>query len=372
MRLLSSKRSKITAVAGLLAILLVVGLLGWGFKTGKIKTRADVLTVAGGPQKLQGFFPSVANDIPQGHWSYKYIEAVLKYKVPATGAYFMTQMADYAPDNGIDDTFFDPDQVLTRPELAVYATKIANIAPKSSCLSGYYRDIDAGGNPNLPWACGYIEAAADAGLLANVVDPAHQNKCFMGEENGSCKTLVGSTVGELKKILINAGYPNASVELPPEMPDLWDSRELDREHMAALAAYNMKLPTVEPKPNLLLRFEYPNDPQYGFDFGFELYRKGEGEAEPSLLLSQAPPEGGMVEEADFGLAYDNLASWNARYIYYVYLINREGEYSDPAFITVQYPNYPDVNPAVAPKPNSPSPSIKPSTLKSPTPTPRRR
>lgn len=324
MKLLSSKRSKIMAVIGLGVLFLGLGFLGWQVKGGKLFSRADVLSgdpgsLPSAPQNLEVFYPSVADDVPQNFWAYKYIDAMAKtqpgYDGPIMGFVGSSDSSNWAPQES-----------QTKERALVHVVKALKIPPCSDSICPLrFSDV-----PSTSWSAPYIRAADKAGLLkCNAMTGT--TWCPVATSIFNPTQSGGATSDPLRALFIttllyNAGKPYAY----PTGAAYNNASPLTRAITAAILASNLNLPGDLPKPNILLRFQYPESEATGFDLGFEVYRKKAFESESTLLFSQAPPEEGMVEGSDFGLFYDTSLEWNTSYYYDVYLINRDGEYSTAA------------------------------------------
>lgn len=314
-------KKRLLQIGAVSIVLIIIG-IGILFSIRKGWFGIGAETLPGTPQNLEAFLPSVANDIPQNYWAYKYIDAVLKYKVPATGEYMIPLLGTMSEEE--DNTYFGPAKTIDDFALGVFASRIANIAPKTTCAGNYYSDL-----PASHWACEYIEAAADNNVYWGTYKPSKASPLNTFDED----TSKPATVGRLKGILWHLGI---SQNMPPGMPAVSDNDDLTRERFAAYTAFNMSLPGDDPRRSVLLRFLYPRNDEIGFDLGYEIYRQAPAESNPTYIFGVDPPENGLTEAADFGLAYDHPEK-SGTYIYSVYFFNRDGEYTNPASITVNVP-----------------------------------
>lgn len=121
-------------------------------------------------------------DVPQGHW---YTDAV-------------NALAGLGIINGYPDHTYRPDNPVTRVEFMVMAVKLAGIPVKENECSFY--DI-----PDAYWAAGYIQAAADAGMV-------------VGGEDGSFAPMRAITRAEAVTILNQAGgHANCKLDSPKKV-----------------------------------------------------------------------------------------------------------------------------------------------------------
>lgn len=347
---------------GILGLALAALAVGGVFlaKKGKIFTKADTIvgdvagTLPGAPQSLEATLPSVADDIPQNHWAYKYISAVLKFKPKQfglageiTAPFFLTEDQFNNPPT-TEAVNFLPTLAARKDAVVVWTIRALGIAPDNSC--GQSNDIKY-----TDFKC------ADFGYA--YVNAAHKKNLFWGlSEDNSTGAFSPSSQPKANFILqmirnydVYQGgtYPH---EYPPDAAGrINDATPITREIVATLLAYNLKMPGDNSAPGFVFRFLYPQSADTGFDLGFELYRQKAGDTEAVCLFSQAPPEEGMVEGADFGLAYDQsdgtgkncsqdatvpALQWGAQYTYYVYLINRDGQYTNAATLQATVPAAP--------------------------------
>jgi hypothetical protein len=312
----------------LVLILGIGGYLGWR----KIAIKADVLP---NPLNLTATLPGAADDILYNHWAFKYVDAVIK-----DGTIMPIYNKTDCQEGGVCE--FRPNYTISRDQIAVYAVRIKGIAtcPHPQCEQTF-SDV-----PPSHWAYPYIEAAYRAGLLSGVASDPYE----------PAETV---QVLDIRRVLRNCGYSSATTVNPPGLPsDITNTSDLTRVVTAAYIAYNMNLAGDDPFAAVYLQWDFPEDPNAGFDFGYEVWRHSTGEAEATLLYVQDPPEEGLEEGSDFGMFYDKTVEGGKTYTYYVKIFNRAGDYSAPAQVTIGTLALPSA--AAAPGSSKKSPSKSPS------------
>ena len=234
-------------------------------------------------------------------------------------------MENYIPGNvGTEQggTHFYPDELMDRRWGAFYLARALNVQPCFGC-SVSFSDVSAS-----DWFGPYMEALYRGGYL-----DGYSPGLFGPNEYAS--------VAMFSKALLRANYPFN----PPPEGTYWDFDPasqltlVTRAGAAAMLAYNMHLP-VDP-PSVYLQFDFPENADAGFDFGFEVYRKYEFDTDWTRMYVADPPEQGMEEASDFGMFYDktiaDTPNWGGHFFYYrVVLFNRNGDRSSPADISVYF------------------------------------
>ena len=216
-----------------------------------------------------------------------------------------------------------PDSPITNEQVAFYMVRLKGINP-GGCGGMVYKDITS--SSNYAWACPQIETVAKLGYF---------NGTAWAPTNPAGYFSPGSqfNVAVLKKILTNAGI---TTNTPPGYT-CGDTCLTSRASAAAYMAYNAKLPGESPYPSVYLQWNFPSDPNAGFDFGYEVWRYDPVTADYSLVYTQDPPEQGMEEASDLGMFYDKTVFPGQTFTYKVLLMNRAGDYSDAAQVSIKVP-----------------------------------
>jgi len=342
---MNKKRIVQFGLIGCLVLVLAAGGI-WAYKKGKISSKADVLAVA--PLNLTAVLPSVADDVAQNHWAQSYVDAVTQSKYGA--AKNEPIIALYPADaNGL--VKFLPDSAITNEQVAFYMVRLKGINPGGACSGMVYKDVTS--SSNYAWACPQIETAAQLGYF---------NGTPFAPTTPSGYFSPGSqlNVSIFKTILTNAGV---TANTPPGYTcndsciPCNDSCITSRVIAAAFMAYNTGIATAamssgdacgdnclvsqpavagvtstgtDVYPSVYLQWNFPSDPNAGFDLGYEIWRLDPGASEYNLLYTQDPPEQGMEEASDLGMFYDKSVAKGQKYTYMVLLMNRVGDYSNSA------------------------------------------
>jgi len=333
---MTKKRLVQLGVIGCLVLVLAAG--GFiAYRKGKLFGRADVLP---NPINLTATLPSAADDMAQNHWAQSYVDAVTKYiygvgknePIMAPIMYDANGLIVNTPGANVAKINFTPDVPIFNEQVAFYILRLKGISV-SGCSGMVYKDITS--SSNYAWACSQIEAAAEAGYFNGTpfapTTPA-------GYFNPGSRL----NVSIFKKILTNAGV---TTNKPDSYPYLNangttnDSYITSRVIAAAFIAFNAKLSGTSPYPSVYLQWNFPSDPNAGFDFGYEVWRYDPKTADWSLVYVQDPPEQGMEEASDLGMFYDKTVfpGQTFTYKYKVLLMNRAGDYSGASQVTIKVP-----------------------------------
>jgi hypothetical protein len=307
-------------VGALVIVLAVVGVIK--YHGGKFFGKAETLGVA------------PVNLIVQNYWAEKYIVAVEQPNFGASGTEKI--MTNYT------DSTFRSDLEINRGTLAVYLGRAIKTKPCCNDIytedcrscSTYQRFSDVSlTDSNWTWAWPYIEALAQDGILG-------------GYPDGTFRPFEKVKISTLRTLLQRVKYANV---YPPGLQEhyanehkttpLTDDSFVTREMMAAFVAYNLKLPGESDYPSVYLQWLFPIDPNAGFDFGYEIHRNPPFpvDEQGKDFYVQDPPEQGMEEGSDLGMFYDKSMTGSGTYTYYVYLFNRDGDYSAPATVSITVP-----------------------------------
>jgi hypothetical protein len=346
---MTKKRLLQFGIIGCLVLVLAAGGF-WAYRKGKLGTKADVLNVA--PLNLTAVLPSAADDMPQNHWAQKYVDAIIKNATFGAGKneqiiapylYDSTGTIVNTPGPTVASVKFMPDTPITNEQMAFYMVRLKMISP-GGCTGNVYKDVNS--SNSYAWACPQIEAAAKAGYFNGTVFAPTSTP-------GNFSPGSQFNVSTFKKILTNAGVGTAS---PPGYT-CTDSCITTRVIAAAYMAYNAGLAVAsgssnnscgdhclvgqaaaatatstsnDPYPSVYLQWNFPSDPNAGFDLGYEIWRLDPSASAYNLLYVQDPPEQGMEEGSDLGMFYDKSVAKGQKYTYMVLLMNRVGDYSNSA------------------------------------------
>lgn len=273
------------------------------YRHGKFFGKAE--TIGKAPVNLTAVLPSIADDIPQNYWAEKYIVA----------------MEDGGIMNNFNlDSTFRPTVEIQRDQLAVWIARIVaggNDKVPPGPATPTFSDVDT-----AYWAYKYIEYCKSQGLIS-------------GYSDGTFRPYEKVKLSVLKTILTRMGKGTAN---PPGLPaGITDSSNVTREIFAAFVAYNLNLPGEGDYPSVYLQWNFPVDPNAGFDFGYEIWRLDPGATDWTLLYVEDPPEQGMEVGSDLGMFYDKSMTGGKNYTYNIYLMNRAGDYSAPATVSISVP-----------------------------------
>lgn len=300
----------------LLAVIGTGGYFAW--RKGKLTTKAETTSPT-----VEVQLASFANDVRYNHWAYKYMEAVTRKKFGPN--------QDQAIINKYPDGTFRPDLLIDRASLAVFAARTLNILPCDTCAQDF-ADV-----PRSNWAFGYIEAlyhynqssSRPDGLFSCRPMPGY-TWCFLESSRpqrnfypaaGSDPSNPIYGYGLTTVLFYNTGrtysYPTTAYN---------DNSPLTRVLTAALITYNFHLPADDPVPTVYFHLVYPEDSPAGFDFGYEVWRKGLDGADDSLIWVEEPPKEGVQTEPSLSPAYDRTVVPGKTYTYDINIFDREGFY----------------------------------------------